>query len=471
MARLPFNPDRDSAQPSSSSRSRSLPDSRVIRGGAASGTNSGGGKVLTVSQISHLIKDALAAGLPPKVRVVGEVSNFSERAHWFFSLKDEGGSLRCVCFASAARRVSFPVADGMEVVATGRIDYFDAQGSLQLYVDALEPVGQGALEARYKALCEELRRAGYFDNERKKRLPSMPYRVAVVTSRSGAALQDVINTAGRRWGGCELLLVDVRVQGAAAAPEIAAAIDALSRQGKSLGIDAVILTRGGGSIEDLWAFNERVVADAIFRCALPIVAAIGHETDQTIAELVADVRCSTPTQAAMTLIPDRRTLQQQVTQLADRMTRMLRNRAESSRQRLASLARHAMFRRPERMVDPYREKFARLRERLVSSLPGRVKADADKLAALSRQLQAVGPLNVLQRGYSLTLGPDGKVLRSAGQVSPGVRITSVLADGRVSSEVVDGGEVPPPRTQRKSKSQPRRAADETTLFGDSSAPA
>ena len=155
--------------------------------------------------------------LPSKVRVIGEVSNFSGRSHWFFSLKDEGATLSCVCFVSSARRVGFPVADGLQVIATGRIDYYDAQGRLQLYVDKLEPVGQGALELRFRELCEQLRAAGYFDPARKKPLPVMPRRVAVITSRSAAALQDVINTVGQRWAGCGLLLYDVPVQGDAAA--------------------------------------------------------------------------------------------------------------------------------------------------------------------------------------------------------------------------------------------------------------
>ena len=253
------------------------------------------------------------------MRVVGEVSNLSDRTHWFFSLKDEGAAMRCVCFASNAKRVGFPMRDGMQVVVTGRVDFYDAQGSVQLYVDRIEPVGQGALELKLRQMIEELKGLGYFDLEHKQPLPTMPTRIAVVTSRSAAALQDVINTVNQRWAGCRLYLYDVRVQGEQAAGEIAEAIKRISKHGKKLGIDAVILTRGGGSIEDLWAFNERVVADAVYACGLPIVAAIGHETDTTVAELVADVRCATPTQAAMTLVPEREALHHQVHQLGQRL--------------------------------------------------------------------------------------------------------------------------------------------------------
>ena len=489
MARLPFNPDRVPPPPPGESS-----------GDTGAGKRRRGDAPMSVSQLATVIKDALANAFPSKLRVVGEISNFSERSHWFFSMKDEKATIRCVCFASNARRVPFRVEDGMQVVATGRLDFYDAQGHVQLYVDSLEPVGQGSLEIKFRQLCDELRKLGYFDEDRKKPLPAMPRRVAIVTSRSAAALQDVINTAAKRWRGCELMLMDVRVQGAAAAPEVAAAIDALSRQGESLGIDAIILTRGGGSIEDLWAFNERVVADAIFRCRLPIVAAIGHETDTTVAELVADRRCSTPTQAAMTLIPDRIPLQMQVDQHRRRLALLLTQRLRHGRHQLDSLLRRPVLRRPQRMTLPARERLASLRTRLTTLLPQRVATErsrvaaarkqlarlgpervrvaSERLAALTRQLRSVGPANVLQRGYSYTLGPDGRVLRSANAVSPGQRITSVLADGRVSSDVVDATSTPTPpakpeRSREASPSSPRvrkarggdDSSDTPTLFG------
>ncbi|HEX7009730.1 MAG TPA: exodeoxyribonuclease VII large subunit, partial [Phycisphaeraceae bacterium] len=306
MTRRPFNPDLvrpPSPPPASPPASRARP--------------------MSVSEVAGLIRTALADHAPQKLRVVGEVSNFSHRQHWFFSLKDAQASLRCVCFASTIRRLRCRIEDGMQVVATGRLDFYDAQGHVQLYVDAIEPVGQGPLELQLRRLLEELRQLGYFEESRKKPLPLLPRRVAVVTSRTAAALQDVINTAQRRWPGCRLLLYDVKVQGEEAAPQIADAIDRLSRHGRRLGIDAILLTRGGGSIEDLWAFNDRRVADALYRCTLPVVAAIGHETDLTVAELVADLRCSTPTQAAMRLIPDRQALLQQLHHLTNRIQQEL----------------------------------------------------------------------------------------------------------------------------------------------------
>lgn len=413
---------------------------------------------LSVTQLLGAIKGAINDTLPGKVRVVGEVSNLSDRNHWFFSLKDGEALIRCVMFASAARATRFPVRDGLQVLATGRVDVFPGQGAVQLYVDRLEPVGQGELELRLREMIEELRGLGYFDPAHKKPLPTVPTRIAVVTSRSAAALQDVINTAHRRWPGCELLHIDVRVQGEAAAPEIAAAIRKLSEQGGRLGIDAIILTRGGGSIEDLWAFNERVVADAVYQCRLPIVAAIGHETDTTVAELVADHRCATPTQAAMTLVPDRAVLDQQVQQQASRLKLALRRRAQHDRQRLTALARHPAMSRPRRLVDRPRQSVEQLVARLARALPGRVVADRQRIEQLARHLEAVSPMRVLDRGYTLTLNPAGKPIRSAESAVQAGELTTVFADGRVTSRIAGGDQSIPPVNPKPAK-RPRKRKD------------
>ena len=415
----------------------------------------------SVGTLAGHVKKALRGGLPARVRVVGEVSNLSDRHHWYFSLKDEHAAIRAVMFAGAAGKVGFPVRSGMQVVATGRIDFYDAQGSVQLYVDRLEPVGEGAREAALRALMEELRVAGWFAPERKRPLPPVPRRIAVVTSRSGAALQDVIDTAVRRWRGCELVLVDVRVQGDAAAGQVAAALDRLSRSGRERGIDAVILTRGGGSIEDLWTFNERVVAEALFACTLPVVAAIGHETDTTIAELVADVRCATPTQAAMTLVPDGAVLHEQVDQLTARLRGALERRHERAGHRLAAAAAHPLFRRPGELTARAGERLARLSGRL-DAAPGCRAAEARRrLDGLARTLEAVGPQNVLARGYTLTRGADGRLLRSAADAQPGDGLTTVTAAGEVRS-TVDGGGVSAVRPRRKRRAKP--GPETPTLF-------
>jgi exodeoxyribonuclease VII large subunit len=457
--------------------SESDPPSKPPAGGRQRAANKD--RPLSVAGLLGAIKSAVNTQLPGKVRVVGEISNLSDRNHWFFSLKDSEAVIRCVMFASSARAVSFKASDGVEVVATGRIDVYPAQGSVQLYVDKLEPVGQGALEQRLRALIDELKGEGYFDPEHKRPLPAMPTRIAVVSSRSAAALQDVIDTAVRRWPGCELVLTDVRVQGEAAAPQIAEAIRRLSTHGRGLGIDAILLTRGGGSIEDLWAFNERVVADAIWDCNLPIVAAIGHETDVTVAELVADVRCATPTQAAMTLVPDRAMLQQQVEQSADRLSRALTRRAQHERQRLRAAERHPAMSRPERLVQQARQRVDTLNHRLARVLPAiaeihrpkvdrltraltqamsrRVARDRDALDALTRELDAVGPASVLARGFTYTLGPDGNLLRSVEAASQAGSLTTVFSDGKLTSRI-EGSASPPiaPPATRKPRRRARR---------------
>lgn len=489
---------------------------------------------LTVTAISAMVRGVLTDALPPKVRVVGEVSNLSQRDHWFFSLKDEQSALSCVCFKSNAQRLKFQMANGVEVIATGRIDYYPGQGRLQLYVDKIEPVGAGALELRYRALCDQLRQLGYFETDRKKPLPAVPRRVAVVTSRSAAALQDVINTARKRWPGCELYLCDVRVQGAGAAPEIVAAIDALSRDGRELGIDAVILTRGGGSIEDLWAFNERAVADAIYKCALPVVAAIGHESDTTIAELVADLRSATPTQAAMALIPDREALFRQVDHLNHRLKTRVTQRADEAAGRLETVTRHRLFRRPHalllereerlrnlsrrlhesvqrrladernhlhqrtsrlglleprarlanarqrlfrltkelttattRRADHRRERLSLLASRLPTLIDSKIATCRQQIEAATRHLQSVGPMNVLERGFSYTLGPDGRVLLDPGSVTTGDTIHTMLAKGAVHSVVtVHQDQASTPKPNR----QPRQARSKPSIPGTPPAP-
>lgn len=422
MTRLPFDPDRLSTP--------LAPDL---------GSQQGNDGAMTVSQVALLINQAVADAAPRKIRVVGEVSNFVGRDHWFFSIKDDQATLRCVCFASIARQVKAPVQDGLTVVITGRLAFYEVQGHIQFYVDKVEPVGQGPLELQLRVLCDQLAKLGYFDEEKKLSLPAFPQCVAVVTSRSGAALQDVIDTTSRRWPGLELLLYDVRVQGDQAAGQIGDAITTISQQAAKIGIDAVILTRGGGSIEDLWAFNERVVADAIYHCKVPIVAAIGHQTDTTVAELVADLRSATPTQAAMALVPDAAALMMQVHQYAQRLTGLLSRQSSYAQQRLDAVRRHSLFRRPDLLVNTADQRLSDLVTQLVRSEKRCVEERNRMVAALDRQLSGVGPQSILGRGYSYTLDSGNRPLKLAKDVQKGHRITTVLCDGRISSIVESSG--------------------------------
>ena len=482
MARLPFDPDKLSG-PAPARKAR-RERAREGEGGRKGGKGGRDAEPIAVCEAAAMIKRALSDHTPTPLRVVGEVSNFNERGHWYFSLKDEEAVLNCVMWRSAAAKVGFTPERGQEVVATGRLDYYGPQGKVQLYADRLEPVGQGALELRFRRLCDELREAGYFEPGRKRPIPAFPRRIAVVTSERGAALQDVIRTARQRWAGCRLTLVNVRVQGAASAPEVAGAIDALSAHHERLGVDAVLVTRGGGSLEDLWAFNERIVADAVYRSAVPVVAAIGHEVDTTIAELVADLRCSTPTQAAERLVPDARAERQRVASMGDRLAVALRRRAEAARASLRGVERHELFRRPRAVVEKHADRLGRLADRLGTAARGALESAGrrlghaeralarleprgrlryaeqqvdhaadrldrairagqarrcERLEALERQLRAVGPRNVLERGYSYTTDAEGRLIRSAREVRAGQSIETHLADGKVASRVQGEG--------------------------------
>ncbi len=502
MSRLPFDP----------AKMAPAKKGRGSAGGAAGGAEGAGERPLRVSELCTLIDQALRLGVRTPVRVIGEVSNFRDRTHWWFALKDESSVVDCVMFAAAARKAGFPMANGQQVVATGRVEHYAAQGRTQLYVERIEPVGAGALDLKFKALCEELRSKGYFDPARKQALPWFPRRVAVVTSRSGAALQDVLDTMRRRCPAVGVALIDVRVQGVGAADEIAAALRWLSTEHERLGIDAVILTRGGGSTEDLWCFNERAVADAVLACAVPIVAAIGHETDTTIAELVADERAATPTQAAMRLTPDRAGLLQQVATSERRLASLAKSAVQRARERLraadpgASL--ESRLHRARLRVERSATRLARLRpeavyaarrahvedasRRLAAAMRVRLAAfdapdtrarldrawrlsagaRAQRLAGLARALELSGPTNVLRRGYSMTFRADGALVRDPSDVRHGETILTRVLAGQIRSVVEAPGQRDAPNlgerpgaTAPRARSRPRPAGpSEMDLF-------
>lgn len=493
-------------------------------GGAQPGSEPG---VWSVTRLAAEIDSALRTITSP-VRVVGEVSGFRDRTHWYFDLKDAGAVVSAVMFQSAARRSAFRPENGVQVVARGRLEFYAPGGKVSLLVERLDPVGAGAREQELKRLILELRGLGWLDPERKRPLPSFPRRIAVITSRTGAALQDVLATMHKRCPAVGVLVVDARVQGEGAAEEIAAAIARVGAEHELLGVDAVLVTRGGGSTEDLWAFNERIVARAIVECPIPVVAAIGHETDVTLAELVADERGATPTQAAMRLTPSAPDLVRELDAASRRLTAGVRRIISAGTQRTLAAERHPAMLDPRRsMVVAGRrleecrrhllhagrlalsaqrarvveaagglenvapdvrlrwgvEKLAECSRRLDRALGASITSGKDRTAALSRQLRSVGPMRVLERGYSVTIGPDGRILRGPGEVRPGDVIRSVLAEGAIES-VVEGSkrapstqpasvEAPPSGAAASSSSStsPRRAkkgsaaGDSPGLFG------
>lgn len=412
---------------------------------------------LTVSQAAAMIDGAIRTGVPGAIRIVGEVSNFTDRTHWYFAVKDAECVLSCIMFGARARAAGFTPAAGQQVVITARAEFYKPQGRVTLNVERIEPVGVGALELQLKRLIEDVRALGWLDPERKRPLPRFPRRIAVVTSKTGAALQDVINTALRRCPAVELCFIDTLVQGAGAAPLVAAAINWVSDAATRLGIEAVIVTRGGGSMEDLWAFNERVVAEAIVKCAVPVVAAIGHETDTTVAELVADERCATPTQAAMRLTPDRASLLEQVEMVTGRLSGAAAGLARERRRHGREVARHLLMQMRERVstaarrigalgtrlerVKPaavYERRRARLDAaalRLSAAVLGLARRERERLTGFDRQLNLVGPQAVLARGYSVTIKADGGVVREPTDVRAGDELITRLAEGSVKSVV------------------------------------
>lgn len=485
-------PKASSAAKRAEANAEAKPDDHAAASSARDGT-------LTVTQLAGAIDSALKSGVPARVRVIGEVSGFRDRTHWYFDLKDANAVVSCVVFQFAARKVGFTPENGREVVVSGRIDFYAKAGKVSLIADKVEPIGAGALELAYRALVEELRGLGWFDVARKRRVPSFPRKIAVVTSRTAAALQDVLVTMKQRCPAVGVLLADVRVQGDGAAAEVAGAIRTLNARRDELGIDAILVTRGGGSMEDLWAFNERIVAKAIVESKLPVVAAIGHETDTTIAELVADERCSTPTQAATKLTPDRRALLREVDASERRVLLAVERRVEDLRDdsdRLAQRLLHGAERRvalARKRVDRAGLLLERLRPtelrsrlaarlaaaekglhsamrgliagasarvdaiRLVDAAKGLVAERVARVDAVGRQLRAVGPISVLERGYSVTTLKDGTLVRGPEQVSAGKVVTTRTAGGEFESQVVGGVRV----------KKLRRKDDEATpgLFG------
>lgn len=437
---------------------------------------------LTVTQFSEIISRTLEDGMRGAFRVQGEIANISKRGHWYFSVKDAGAVLSCVMWQSDAARATYDPREGDAVVVTGRIKHYAPQGRTQLYVTKVEKQGLGTLEQQFQALVSELRELGYFDESRKKELPAFPRRIAVVTSRTGAALQDVLKTARERCPAVEFVVIDVRVQGDGAAGEVARALHAIERMHAAESIDAVIVTRGGGSREDLWAFNERVVAEAAFAMSIPLVAAIGHEVDTSVIELVADRRASTPTQAVMLLLPDLAELRARAESAARGLRSAMRWRISSLREQLNELAaapelespalriahaRAALValdtrgraavtralaaerreldllgarlaaRSPAARAAAARAQLSALGPRLVRAVSQSLATSRRELVNLERRLRSAGPEETLNRGYAIVTAPDGSLVRSTAAAPAGARLNVQLSDGAVPVRVED----------------------------------
>lgn len=374
-------------------------------------------QVYTVTEIVERAR-ALLEDAFPRVWVEGELSNFKHHTsgHFYFTLKDAQSQLRSAMFRGANRLVRFRPEDGLKVLAGGRLSLYPARGDFQLVVEELEPAGLGALQLAFEQLKKKLASEGLFDPRRKKPLPVFPRRIAVVTSPTGAAVRDILNVTGRRSPLADVALYPVRVQGPGAAEEIARALTRLNETG---GWDVIICGRGGGSLEDLWAFNEEVVARAIAASAIPVVSAVGHEVDYTIADFVADVRAETPTAAAEMVLRDRRELLEQIRSRQRLLAARMQDRLRDGRGRLERVLASRLLRRPRAVLEPLAQRLDDLSGQLRTGLKNRLRLAREQWRGLGAQLEALSPLNVLRRGYSLVYEQaTGRLVRDSRDLAP-----------------------------------------------------
>jgi exodeoxyribonuclease VII large subunit len=389
---------------------------------------------LTVSRLVALLRETVEDNFV-QVLVEGELSNFAAPAsgHWYFTLKDDQAQLRAVMFRVQNRLLRFLPENGMQVACSGRVSVYSQRGELQLIVDALHPLGAGGLQLAFEQLKTRLAADGLFAAERKRPLPAHPATVGVVTSATGAAIYDILNVLRRRAAGLRIILRPVRVQGEGAPAEIAEAIGDLNRQGLA---EVLIVGRGGGSLEDLWAFNTEVVARAIAASAMPVISAVGHEIDVTIADFVADLRAPTPSAAAELVAASRLELERHLDHLVLRLAGQIRGRLALWEERVAGFK--GRLRSPLADLALSRQRHLALERRLLRAWQGRLRETAGQLATLGARLDALSPLRTLERGYAVAVAEkDGRVVTDARDLAAGDRLQLLLARGR-ARVVVEG---------------------------------
>jgi exodeoxyribonuclease VII large subunit len=396
-------------------------------------------KVLSISELTQQVKGLMEDAFP-SVWVAGEVSNLARPSsgHIYLCLKDAQAQLRTVIYRGVALRLRCDLRDGMEVIARGRLSVYMPRGDYQFLVEELQPKGLGALELALRQLKEKLLRLGYFAPERKRPLPRFPARVALVTSPSGAAVRDMLEILLRRWPAVEVWVCPVRVQGDGAAEEITAAVQLLNRlaDGGVAAVDVLVVGRGGGSVEDLWAFNAECVAHALFASRIPVVSAVGHEIDFTVADLVADCRALTPSDAAQRIVPDRAKLLEELRGLEAQLRSGTLRRLDQATAWLDDVARRPAFRRPLERIREHERRLDEWAERTQRALRQRLQQARERLDAQAARLETLSPLNVLGRGYSLTRREtDQVVVRHPEQARPGDRLVTTVQHGQILSRV------------------------------------
>lgn len=393
--------------------------------------------IFTVTALNDYIKELLDSdtGLAA-VTVRGEISNYKAypSGHHYFSLKDENCTLKCVMFKGSAIRLRFHPQNGMTVVTMGRISVFPRDGAYQLYVSAMMPDGEGDLNAAFERLKARLQAEGLFDPERKKSIPAYPQRIALVTSPVGAAVRDMLRILEARWPMAQVVILPVRVQGTEAAGEISRAIDYANACQIA---DLIITGRGGGSAEDLWCFNEETVARAIYRSEIPVISAVGHEPDVTIADYVADLRAATPSNAAELAVPDQNDIYGWLEQSKARVTQRLSRELALARESLRRFQHSRALSDPINLVEDRRMLLDHQSQRLATALQGQLSREKERFAASAAKLDALSPLKVLGRGYAIPQS-EGRVLLTADEVRKQERFTLRLRDGTVPCQVEKG---------------------------------
>ncbi len=394
-----------------------------------------GNPVYTVAQVNQYIKSLLDGDkLLSSVFVRGEISNYKlyPSGHHYFSLKDAEGAIRCVLFRREAAALRFRPQNGMKVIAAGRITVFPRDGQYQLYCSRLTADGIGDLHLAFEQCKEKLYREGLFAPEHKKPIPQFPGKIALITSPAGAAVRDMLRILNARWPMAEVAVLPVRVQGSEAPGEICAALDWANRHRVA---DLIITGRGGGSMEDLWAFNDERVARSIYASEIPVISAVGHEPDVTIADFVADLRAATPSNAAELAVPDQNDVYAGLFQLERRLGRAVERQMEQARTRLERMGERKVLRDPGVLVEVRRTWLESRRERLSHSLSGALSGERERLAGLAAALDAMSPLKVLGRGYAIPRTEEGTVVRSRRDVSPGQALELRVADGSIHCRV------------------------------------
>ena len=398
-------------------------------------------QILSITQINEYIRGKMDSDLLlNQVAVKGEISNYKlyPSGHHYFTLKDEAAALKCVMFKGNAVRLRFRPENGMKIIATGKISVYPRDGAYQLYCTGMSVDGIGDLYAAFEQLKKKLAAQGLFDPAHKKPLPKYPGTIGIITSSAGAAVHDMLRILRKRYPLSKVILLPVRVQGAEAPGEIAAAIGYANHYVLA---DLLIVGRGGGSIEDLWAFNDERVAYAIFNSQIPVISAVGHEPDVTISDYVADLRAATPSNAAELAVPDKEALIQNLDSYSAAMTAALNRQLQSARQHLNVLSRHPALQTPTGYLDQKQQQLTLLKNRLTAAENQIISKNSQKYIALTAKLDAMSPLKVLTRGYSMSQKEDGTVLRSVRQIELGERITVSLSDGSLSATVMGKKEI------------------------------